>query len=147
MWSWVFGSPFEGKVELTEELDTLLSKLEQIGRYKNELPLKSRGWCNSLGLYVQYREMGNQARLEAGTNEHKSDIDASIDYSSGPFDWKVKKYNTGDWEHLVNPTLDIAFWLQTHGGIPEQYALAFDEAIERYRQEGEFQLPDIGTKN
>ncbi len=46
----------------------------------------------------------------------KADIDASIDYSSGLSDWKVKKYNTGDWEDLVNPTLDIAFWLQMYGG-------------------------------
>ena len=51
--SWIFGGDIKGKVEVTDELEELLNKLETIGDIKNSLPLNARGWCNSLGLYVQ----------------------------------------------------------------------------------------------
>ena len=60
---WIFGGPIKGKIEVTEELDFLLDRLQLIGNKKNELPLNARGWCNSLGLFVQLREMGNMTRL------------------------------------------------------------------------------------
>ena len=143
VWHWIFGSAFESKVELTEELETLLGKLEHIGYMKHKLPLKSRDWCNRLGLFVQFREMGMLARLEAGGNKYHSDIDASVDYSSGITEWKVKKYNPGEWEDLVNPTFEIANWLSIYGGLPEEYADAFNEAIEVYRKEGNLELPHL----
>jgi len=143
VWSWVFGSPFQSKVELTEDLETLIDKLEQIGRYKNSLPMNARGWVNSLGLYVQYREAASLGRLEAGSNARRSDLDATVDFSSGSFDWKVKKYNSGDWEDLVNPTFDIALWLDSYGGLPESSAATFQKAIDRYHQTGELELPTL----
>ena len=143
VWSWVFGSPFQSKVELTEEIETLIDKLEQIGRYKNGLPMNARGWVNSLGLYVQYREAASLGRLEAGSNAQRSDLDAAVDFSSGNFDWKVKKYNPGAWEELVDPTFDIALWLDIHGGLPESSASAFQKAIDLYHQTGELELPPI----
>ena len=73
--SWIFGGPIKGKVEVTDELEELLEKLSQIGNIKNTLPFNQRGWCNSLGLFVQLREMANMTRLEAGGELH-SQIDA-----------------------------------------------------------------------
>ena len=138
--SWIFGGPVKGKVEVNDELEELLDKLEAIGNTKNELPLNARGWCNSLGLYVQLREMANMTRLQAGGKNH-SQIDAWRDYLESSTEWKVKKYNPGDWEKLVNPTFDIANWLTTYGGFPKEHADAFNIAIEMFKKEGHLELP------
>ena len=137
----IFGGPIKGKVEVTEELELLLDSLRDIDRYKNELPLNARGWCSSLGLYVQLRDMGTMTRLQAGDKLHFQ-VDAWLDYSSG-LEWKVKKYNPGDWEKLVDPTLDLAYWLVGHGGLPEEYMDSFNRAIEVFKKEGHLKLPDV----
>jgi len=138
--SWIFGGESKGKVEVTDELEEILDKLESIGNIKNELPLNTRGWCNSLGLFVQLREKGGLSRLEAGDDKYRSQIDAWRDYS---FEWKVKKYNPGDWEKLVNPTLDIAGWLNGWGGLPEEYMASFNKAVEVFKEEGYLKLPVV----
>ncbi len=143
--SWIFGGPSEGKVKMTNELAELLYKLESIGGIKNELPLNTRGWCSSLGLFVQLKEMGLQSRLEAGDGKYRSQIDAWQDYSSpeSVLGWKVKKYNPGDWERLVDPTCDIANWLSKCGSSPEEHMDSFNEAIEVFKKEGYLKLPRI----
>jgi len=155
--SWIFGGPIKGKIEVTEELDFLLDRLQLIGNKKNELPLNARGWCNSLGLYVQLREKGGLSRLQAGDKYH-SQIDAWRDDSNLQFyleevartgvsrRWIVKKYNPSDWEKLVNPTFDIANWLTTYGGFPKEHADAFNIAIEMFKKEGHLELPRIGKE-
>ncbi|MFC1991858.1 hypothetical protein ACFLVC_03960 [Chloroflexota bacterium] len=142
---WIFGGPIKGKVEMTDELEELLFKLEDIGQRKNGLPLNSRGWCNSLGLYVQLREMGLQSRLQAGYSKNHSQIDAWQDNSSreSVFEWKVKKYEPGNWEKLVDPTMDIAAWLLKHEGLPKEYEDSFNKAIEVYQEKGYLKLPRI----
>ncbi len=139
---WIFGSPIKSKVEVTDELEELLNKLEIIGHIKNTLPFNARGLCNSLGLFVQLREMANMARLQTG-GEYHSQIDAWQDYSSTESipEWKVKKYNPGDWEKLVDPTFDIATWLGIYEGLPEKHADAFSRAIEMFKKEGHLDLP------
>lgn len=138
--SWIFGGPMKGKVEVNDELEELLNKLETIGNIKNEFPFTSRGWCNSLGLFVQLREKGGLLRLEAGDDKCRSQIDAWRDDS---LEWKVKKYNPGNWEKLVNPTLDIANWLSTWGGLPEEHMDSFNRAVEVFKKEGHLELPDV----
>lgn len=142
--SWIFGGPIKGKVEVNDELKELLNKLETIGNIKNTLSLSARGWCNSLGLFVQLREMANMARLQAG-GEYHSQIDAWHDYSSiePSTEWKVKRYNPGDWEKLVDPTVDIATWLSTYGGLPEEYMDSFNRAIEAFKRGGHLELPRV----
>ena len=142
---WIFGGTIEGKVEVTDELEKLLFILEDIGQRKNELPLNSHGWCNSLGLYVQLREIGLQSRLQAGDSKYHSQIDAWQDNSSreSVFEWKVKKYEPGDWEKLVDPTYEIVNWLSKFGGLPEEYMDSFNKAIEVYREKGYLKLPRI----
>jgi len=138
--SWIFGGSVKGKVKVSDELEELLNKLENVGNMKNELPLSARGWCNSLGLYVQLREKGGMSRLEAGDDKYRSRIDAWRDYS---FKWKVKKYDCGDWEKLIDPTNDIANWLSRYGGLPEEYMASFNKAVEVFKKEGYLKLPDI----
>ncbi len=146
--SWIFGGDIKGKVEVTDELEELLNKLETIGDTKNTLPLNTREWCNSLGLYVQLREiargMTDMARLRAGERNY-SRIDAWKEQHSIEFGtkWKVKKYNSGDWEKLVDPTLEIANWLSTCGGLSEEYVDSFNRAIEVFKREGQLKLPRI----
>lgn len=136
---WIFGGPTKGKVKITYELEESLDKLENIGNIKNELPLNARGWCNSLGLYVQLKVKGGLSRLQAGDSKNRSQIDAWQDYSS--LGWKVKKYNPGDWEKLVDPSLDIANWLSTYRDLPEEYMDSFKKAIRMFKKEGHLKLP------
>lgn len=138
--SWIFEGDIKGKVEVDDEVEELLEKLDTIGKMKDALPLNARGWCNSLGLFVQLREKGGLWRLEAGDDKYHSKIDAWRDYS---FEWKVKKYDPGDWLSLVNPTLDIANWLSEQGGLPEGYMASFNEAVEVFKKEGHLELPDV----
>jgi len=144
---WIFGSPIKGKVEVNDKLEGLLFKLEIIGTIKNTLPFNQRGWCNILDLYVQLREAANVERLEAGDNMYHSKIDAWREGfpSESGLTWKVRKYKPGDWEKLVNPTLEIAHWLSTYGGLPEEHVEAFNRAIQVFKKEGHLELPDKGT--
>ena len=139
--SWIFGGSIKGKVKVDDELKELLDKLHEIGSIKNQLPNKSRDWFNSLGLYVQKREMGDLIRLQAGDKLHFR-IDAWLDDIFSD-DWKVKKYQAGDWENLVDPTLEIAHWLRIHGGLPKEYEYSFDRAIQLFNKEGHLELPGV----
>lgn len=136
---WIFEVHTTGKVKVTYEMEELLDKLEIIGNIKNALPLNARGWCNSLGLYVQLKAKGGLSRLQAGDNKKRSQIDAWQGYSST--EWKVQKYNRGDWQKLVDPTLDIANWLSTYRGLPAEYTDSFKRAIREFKKEGHLKLP------
>jgi hypothetical protein len=35
------------------------------------------------------------------------------------YEWAVKKYEKGQWEKLVDPTLHIAIWLKNHKDSPD----------------------------
>jgi len=140
---WIFGGPIKGKVEVNDELEELLDKLERIGNIKNLLPFNQRDWCNSLGLFVQFREKGNLSRLEAGDSKYHSQVDAweeGVSIESG-LEWKVKKYNPGDWEKLVDPTYELAMWLLEHGGVPEEYVDSLNKSTEIFKREGYLKLP------
>jgi hypothetical protein len=140
---WIFGSPVKGKVEVDDKLEELLNKLETIGKIKNTLPFNQRGWCNILELYVQLKEAAGMARMEAGDDMYRSKIDAWLEgssSSSGPT-WKVSKYEPGDWEKLVDPTLEIATWLSIYGGLRPEYGEAFNRAIQVFKEEGHLELP------
>lgn len=136
---WIFGGSIKGKVKVNDELEELLNKLETIGEIKNTLPLTARGWCNSLGLYVQLRGMADRMRLQGG-DKSQSQIDAWREFSH---EWQVMKYSAGDWEKLVDPTLEIATWLKTNGGIPAQYMHAFSTAITIFKEKGHLRLPVV----
>ena len=73
----------------------LIETLEQIGAIKDSLPLRSRGWCNELGLFVQLRELKGMASLKAG-GRFRSRIELWRESAMEP--WETRKYRPGDWE-------------------------------------------------
>ena len=89
--------------------------------------------------------MGLQSRLQAGDSKYHSQIDAWQDNYSpeSVFEWKIMKYEPGDWEKLVDPTLEIAIWLMQYEGLPEEYVDSFNRTIEVFRKEGHLKLPRI----
>jgi len=139
---WIFGGPIKGKVKVTDELEELLDKLSRIGNVKNLLPFSQRDWCNSLGLFVQLRDTRNLSRVQAGGKYH-SQIDAYLEGESidTGLEWKVMKYEPGDWEKLVDPTLEIAIWLMLNEGLPEENMASFNKAIEVFKNKAYLKLP------
>ena len=130
-----------------KKLEKLLIDLYSVGKLKNMLPSNQRDWCDCLGLNVQLNEADGKARLQA----REKDI-AYIDaWSETPqtwsmSNWKVKTYNSGDWEKLIFPTYAIASWLSAYGGLPKEYEDAFNKAIEVFRKEGRLELPNVTMK-
>ena len=117
----------------------LIQNLEEIAKIKKGLPARSRGYCSELGLYVQMREAGGMARLQAG-GKFRSRINL---WRDSPTDfWQVKKYRTGDWESLVEPTLELAEWLEARGGVTSRVKGDFRYSIKGFRSTGELELPE-----
>ena len=84
------------------------------------------------------REARGMARLQAG-GKFRSRIDL---WRDSPTDfWQVKKYRTGDWERLVEPTLELAEWLEARGGVTSQVKSDFRYSIKGFRSTGELELP------
>jgi len=129
---------FGSKKELPEANQAISLKLEAIGRTKHRLPLKLRGLCNQLDLYVQLRERGGAARLEAG-GKTKSKMDL---WKDSPTDvWRVRKYEPGEWEELIEPTLRLAAWVEAHSEIIEIYEPWFMGAVENFQKTKVLTLP------
>ena len=131
-------------------LEGLLVYLYNTARMKNLLPSNQRDLCNCLGLCIQFRKAKDTASLQAG-ERYKLDIDA---WSDTPFgggvamiNWKIKTYNPGDWEKLVIPTHDLTYWLMSHNGLPKEYEVAFNEAVDVFKQEGRLELPATQPHN
>lgn len=124
-------------------MEELLETLELIGTYKVMLPFRLRGWVNELGLYVQLRQAGPLARLQAG-GSMRSYIDA---WRTVNGQWEVKKFDRKTWDtrfaRLVQPTLKIASFLvnrvQSDGTLDGEAAVSLSEALEHYRLTGEWQ--------
>jgi len=134
-----------------EHIEDLLSTLELIAIYKKRLPANQRGWCNAIGLYVQKRQSHDftltymMSRLQAGTKTHVYvDAKQMLKHRGGEFkqfDWDVKKYEPGDWETHVDPTLKLTSWLCDHGGLHTEYEDAFDKTIITFEETGNLKLP------
>ena len=93
----------------------LMDDLHEIGRIKNDLPLRQRGWCNELGLFVQLLEADGERRLKA-EGKYRSKVDSTQPEPSTS--WTVKSFERGKWESLAAPTLDLARWLGDRQGLP-----------------------------
>ena len=119
------------EIEGVEE-DLILS-LESIARMKIELPLSQRNFVADLGLHVQLRELGDSGRLEAGIGGRSTVFDARRD----GLEYKVKKYERGEWERLVDPTMALARWILDEGGVSDQNQAKFEALIEGFQRTGE----------
>ena len=127
----------KNKIEIVD--DKVISLVGDIGRMKKELPMTQRGWCNQLGLYVQLNEVMGYGKLEAGYRT-KAFFRATRDDPFG--EWKVKRYENGDWERLVEPAHQLTWWMSQMGGLPEDLIPAFELAVEQFQQTGELNLPE-----
>lgn len=132
---WFGGS---GK-EIVDDENTLklIGALLGIGTMRDTLPFDQRGWTNELGINVLLRSLAGQLRLEAGHGGKKF-IDARSSDNGGT--WTLKKYQPGDWEHNVVPTLKLTMWLIERGGLSEENDNEYWSAIERYRRVGDLPL-------
>ncbi len=117
--------------------DSLLVSLETIGRIKSSLPIVQRWWCNRLGLYVRLRERTNSEILKAG-DQNSWHFDAWRQSATDL--WDIKKYDKGDWERLVNPTLQIATWIAGHT-VTEENVISFVRSIDSFKETGTLSLP------
>lgn len=117
----------------------LIQTLEEIARIKESLPSRARGWCSDLGLYVQMREMRGMSSLKAG-GKFRSQIEL---WRESPRDsWQVKKYRSGKWEALAEPTLKLAKWLVPRGGIADTAECEFRHAVSAFHRTGRLFLPE-----
>ena len=116
-----------------------------IGEEKNKLPENQRGWCNELGLTVILNERFGVSKVEAGRDgtvfmsATRNSPSGDWDVDSG--DWDVDRYENGEWEQLVNPTLKLTNWLAEMGGLPDHASGVFNSAVSEFRQTGELNLP------
>ena len=120
----------------------LREKLEKIAEIKDSLLPRSKGWCNELSLFVQRREAKGMVRLQAGGKYH-AHVDLWQDRSET---WKVRRYQPGEWEALVDPTLNLAQWLAGRGGLAKSVTVEFQEAIRTFELTVCLELPE-GVKS
>ena len=118
----------------------LLERLERIGDIKNGFPLLERGACNLLGLYVQHQLILDGPPVE--TLQAGYQTTSYLDTWKAAFtdDWKVEKYEPGEWETLVEPTWRLAEWLNDWGGLYEENIPACKIAIAMFKQTGQLGL-------
>ncbi len=134
---------------LNDKLDDIneqLKMLLQVGIIKNDLPLQLRGWVNDLGLFVQFRSIGNLGVLKAG-GMHRSYLDAKfilLDESTAYTACEIEKFDRKTWErrfaHLVRPTHEIARFFddRSEEGISEHDGVALTQAIQHFKKTGEW---------
>ncbi|MEE9247470.1 MAG: hypothetical protein V3U79_02080 [Dehalococcoidia bacterium] len=125
----------------TKPHSVLFKQLERIAEIEDALPPSQWGACSHLGLHVEYQVMFGQIRaetLQAGSRTI-SYLECERAYPSGGV-WEISKYEPGEWEALVQPTLQLAEWLAVWGGLYPECEPAFLSAIEGFERTGEFGL-------
>ncbi len=124
-----------------EYLNGLLWNLAYIGKLKSSLPLQLRGFCNAL-LFVQIRDL----EVPANGSEHfivtagTSTLIPKIGVICRDNSWDIIKYEPGDWEKLVEPSMEIVVWLVKRGGIVKQEEKLFNRAIKDFHKSGRLEL-------
>ena len=143
VFSWL-SSLFSQGEEAPPELYETILMLDEIGTIRNELPINQRGWLFELGLYVLKRKRSGMTRLEAGSHVRRSAIDLWREHPWEPY--RVRKYQGGEWENLVLPSLTLAGFLYRHNGLPDHHMAAFKNAVQNFKRTGEFHAPDSEPK-
>lgn len=124
-----------GAKQATYSPDPLLvERLEFIGEFKNRSPLATKGIFNILGLYVQRHGLMGVERLDAGSSPNRSSFAATRDREDRQ--WKIKKYEPGEWEKLVEPTLEIADWMTTLKKFEEDEWEILKQAAGQFKKTG-----------
>lgn len=119
----------------------LFEQLKRIAQVEDSLPPSQWGSCYALGLHVEYQVLPGRIRAEtlrAGSRT-VSYLECERPYLLGG-DWEIIKYEPGEWETLVQPTLRLAEWLADGGGLYQECETTYLSAIEEFVQTGEFGL-------
>ena len=129
--------------EPSERIKTILQDLQLIGEMKNDLPLSEQHWCDALGLRVWRRNLDRYSHGVDGVwikvgGRFDTKIEAWTDRNKF---WDIKKYKRGNWETLIQPTMQITLWLRDHGGVPTEDREDFQKAIQLFRRTGKLHLP------
>ena len=121
----------------------LIETLEKVALIKDSLPVRARGWCSELGLHVQMHESHGMASLKAG-GKFRARLEM---WRESPDDlWTIRRYRSGEWEALVEPTLRLVKWLESRGGLADTVEREFRQSIKLYRSTGRLVLPEtIGS--
>ena len=128
----------------------MLSKLQMdaiygTGALKRILPLRLRGLCSELGLYVQMEVSRGVTTVKAG-GRFIAKVHLRQDAHSSTYPmWEVKKYNRGDWEELIEPTYQLTCWIyeRHEDGLLEHPVVTgqLRTAIKGFRKTGTLELP------
>lgn len=116
-------SPGEEKIRVSTRKgvqrpeDWVIGALSHIGICKANLPEHTRGWISRLGLYVQYTQRGEWGLLQAGDGKWRPRI--HLEYDGKKREWEVRKYDSGAWEELIQPTFELATWVFANVGVGE----------------------------
>jgi RNA polymerase subunit RPABC4/transcription elongation factor Spt4 len=127
----------------SKNMKEMLHDLHMIAVFKEGLPGDQQDWCNTLGLHVQYRELDRYTHgiegvwVKAGS-KYRTHLEGWTDNKKI---FEITKYNPGNWEALIKPTLEIAKWLYDHGGLKVEDRDAFKKSIDAFRKTGNLQLP------
>jgi hypothetical protein len=129
-----------------DDIEEQLKLLLWIGITKNSFPFRLRGWVGELGLFVQFRSIGDWGVLKAG-GKLRSCLHAEcilLDESIPHTACEIKKFDRKRWgrnfAHLVEPTYEIARFFddRSEEGISEQDAAALKRAIRHFKKTGEW---------
>jgi hypothetical protein len=132
-----------------ENLNQLFRNLKIISLMKGWLPLRWRGWVNSLGLYIQARPYKERETILKAGGRFRSYLDVN---DGGGEDWQIIKFDKNVWENrfaqLVEPTWQIAYFLNDRitrsGELDNENASAFTSAIQKYKDTRTWQgLPNV----
>jgi hypothetical protein len=77
--------------------------------------------------------------LQAGS-QTTSHLDAWREAFSHDEDWNVERYEPGEWEKLVQPTLRVAESLKEWGGLPNENESILKSAMNKFHEVGELCL-------
>ena len=122
-----------------KNVDSALSNtLFEIGELKRALPMQERDFCNDLGLRVQSDSIllgmvsiqawdrGNPANMFFQAKGDPSDPDS----------WLVHKYQPGEWESLIGPTLELTRWIIGASPLQDSDLISIQAAVNRFRENG-----------
>ena len=121
----------------TDVTQQLAGILERIGEIKNQIGPRYSGLCDELGLSVQLKQIGGMYRVQA----HQSFVVVEIWRYNSIDAWTVRKYETGAWEELVEPTFRLSQWVQAHIDDIQVYEDDFKETVQEFRRARVLRLP------
>lgn len=122
------------------EVAEVVDRLVRIGECVDRVPAGDQAWCGMLGLHVRMGQVGGYARLWVSDGV-ESRVEAR---RVGEGDsWEVERYVGGEWEELVEPTLELVEWMAENGGVPVDKKGSLQRIKERFTKQGVLDLSEV----